>query len=54
MKGAVTPMDRWVFTALTVVSLALIAAAVIRNDQTYLNYLSGPATLVLLYFLFVR
>jgi hypothetical protein len=53
-KGRMTQLDRWVFAALTIVSLSLIAGSVVRGDTTYLAYLSGPATLVLIYFVFVR
>lgn len=47
-------LDRWVFACLTLVSLVLIGAAVATRDLTFLNYLSGPGSLVLLYFIFAR
>jgi hypothetical protein len=53
-KGRMSQLDRWVFAALTIISLSLIVASVIRGDNTYLAYLGGPATLVLIYFIFVR
>jgi hypothetical protein len=53
-KGRVSDLDRWVIGALTLISLALIAASVITGDTIYLASLGGPATLVVFYFLFFR
>jgi hypothetical protein len=53
-KGRLSETDRWVLVAGTLIALALIAAAVISNDTSYLAYLGGPATLVTLYFIFFR
>jgi len=39
---------------LTIISVALIVAAVVRNDHAYLGYLAGTGTMGALYMLFVR
>jgi hypothetical protein len=52
--GRISQTDRWVLVTATIVVLALIGASVVRGDTTYLPYMSGPATLVALYFIFFR
>lgn len=48
---SLTAMDRWVLGALTVISVALIVAAVF-DDQPglFLGYLAGTGGLAVLYF----
>ena len=53
-KGRMSEMDRWVFTVLTVVAIALIVSSVLTADTIYLTYLGGPAVLAFLYFLLAR
>ena len=48
-----TELDRWVFGALTLISIALIVAAGLGDDpDLFLGYLAGPGFLGFLYFMF--
>lgn len=49
-----SPLDRAVLLSLTLVAVALIIGAIVRNDSTYLGYLAGPGTLGALYVLLAR
>jgi hypothetical protein len=49
-------LDRWVIRGSVIVAIALIAAAIVRPEQTgaFVSALGGMATLVVLYFIFGR
>jgi hypothetical protein len=53
-KGRMTEMDRWVFSVLALVAVALIVASALTSDTIYLTYLGGPAILAGIYFFFIR
>lgn len=48
--NSITDLDKWVISALTVIAIALVAAAVFRDNLSYLSYLTGIALLSLIYF----
>ena len=53
-KPSLTDRDKWVLGALTLISLALILGAILRDDSLYLGYLAGTAGLAVAYMIFFR